>query len=241
MDPVNIAIPERKGNLRGGEFPVEGVMTMDSQIFMEAVDGPVALAVEGAWEGVGGGAFEGAAEGGLNLTGTGTSLGTAEPVAMTVNEDDRAIEMLQAEATTGKLKGKAVWRARERYTFTEDLLTGGTGQGHFTVQRSTRVNTPTMIWAFLYKAPRYINPDDVGGVSEGPDYIGEIPGDRWLIACDRAKVGQKMCLNARHLHLRNNEKMWVLVITGRRGQDEEGLGQDFVHIAMGVVQRTNYY
>jgi hypothetical protein len=144
-------------------------------------------------------------------------------------------------ATTQKGVGRAKWRMRPRFTFARDLLSKGTGQAHSVQTRRQRANTPCIIWAFLYKGPDYVDPNKIGDIQEGSLDIGAVEGDRWVIAADRGTVGQKLQIQVRNIHLRKREKLWLLVLIGRRREGESDPEQDFVHLGVGMCERANYY
>jgi hypothetical protein len=130
---------------------------------------------------------------------------------------------------------------RPRFTMASDLFSEGTGRAHSVQSRRQRANTPCLIWAFLYKAPDYVDPQTIGDIQEGSLDIGAIEGDRWVLAADRGMVGQKLQIHVRDVHLRRRERLWLLVLIGRRRQGESDPEQDFVHLAAGMCERANYY
>jgi hypothetical protein len=241
MDEAKIQIPNISGELEQAQAQMDAKGTTDGEIVVESLNGPIITAVEGAWEGAFAGAFEGAVEGDMELVGTGTLLGTDE-LKGTVSEPERAITLNGVEANIEERKGRAAWTMKPRFSRIEDMAGAGDGNGIGTCNRTQRANTGTMVWAMLFKAPDYVNADLIGGVEDGFMDIGEVHGDRWLLDSSRCVAGQSMNIKARKVHLARREKMWLLLMVGRRLREEVDTGeQDFVHCAVGVSQECENY
>jgi hypothetical protein len=241
MEDAKIHIPNISGQLEQTQGQIEAKGTTDAELVIESLNGPIITAVEGAWEGLGAGAFEGAVEGDMELVGTGTLLGT-DDMKGTVSEPERSITLDGVDADMMERKGRVAWTMRPRFSRIEDMTGAGGGNGIGTIERTQRANTGTVVWAMLFKAPDYVNADLVGGVEDGFADIGEVQGDRWLLASSRCVAGQNMNIKVRKIHLSRREKMWLLLICGRRLRGEVDTGeQDFVHCAVGVSQRCENY
>jgi hypothetical protein len=241
MEEADIQIPNRTGKLEKTEAQIDAKGTMDGEVVIESLNGPVFTAVEGVFEGMIGGVFEGVVEGDMELVGTGTLLGT-EDMSGKVSEPERAILLDAAEAEMREHKGRASWTMKPRFSRIEDMASTGDGQTVSTSKRTQRANTGTMVWFFLYKAPDYVDRDLVGGVWEGYLDVGQVDGDRWLIGTDRCVAGQKAEIQVRNVHLRRSERLWLLALVNRRMRSEVSTTeQDFVHCAVGVSQRCNNY
>jgi hypothetical protein len=241
MDDAQIQIPNRTGKLEQGEAQLSAKGSTDGEVVIESLNGPVLTAVEGVFEGMIGGVFEGIVEGDLELVGTGTLFGT-DDMQGTVSEPQRAITLDAAEAEMREHKGRAAWTMKPRFSRIEDTTSAGDGTSRSTSNRTQRTNTSTMVWAMMFKAPDYVNPDLVGAVEEGFSDVMEMKGDRWLLRSSRCIAGQRMSLRVKNTHLRRREKLWLLLMVGRRGRDEVDTTQtDFVHCAVGVAQRCQNY
>jgi hypothetical protein len=241
MDEGKIDIPDIDGELEPVEAAIEAKGSMDGQVEIETLNGPIITAVEGAWEGLGAGAFEGAVEGDMEMVGTGTLIGK-DDFTGTVSEPPRKVMLDKAIATLEPQIGNAAWNMKPRYSQVEDIASTGDGQTVSNCRRTQRANTGTMVWFFLYKAPDYVNPDLIGGIWDGYIDVGRVDGDRWLIGADRCVAGQKARIRVRDVHLRRREHVWLLAIVNRRMRTEIATTeQDFVHCAIGVAQRCNNY
>jgi hypothetical protein len=75
MDEGKIQIPDIDGEAEPVEASIDAKGSLDGQLEIETLNGPVVVAIEGAWEGFGAGAVEGASEGDLEMVGTGTLVG----------------------------------------------------------------------------------------------------------------------------------------------------------------------
>jgi hypothetical protein len=241
IDDAIVDIPNITGQAEAVDGKLDAKGTTDSELVIESLNGPIITAVEGAWEGLGAGAFEGAVEGDMEMVGTGTVIGTDE-LTGTVTQPERKITLNGVEATIRRQKGTATWTMKPRYSRIEDITSNGEGRMAGMVTRQLRSNSGSMVWAFLFKAPDYVDPDSVGGIWDGETDIGMINGDRWLLGTDRTVAGQKMRISARNIHLRRRERLWLLAIVGRRRISELSTAdQDFVHVAVGIAQRCENY
>jgi hypothetical protein len=241
MDEGKIDIPDIDGELEPVEATIEAKGSMDGQVEIETLNGPIITAVEGAWEGLGAGAFEGAVEGDMEMVGTGTLIGR-DDFTGTVSEPPRKVMLDKVVATVEPQKGKAAWTMKPRYSTIEDMTGSGDGQSVEAILRRQRANTGTMIWFFVYKAPEYVNVDLIGGVWDGYIDVGRVEGDRWVVGSGKCVAGQRVHIHIRNVHLRRQEKLWLLAIVGRRMNGEEnGDTNDFVHCAVGVTQRCENY
>jgi hypothetical protein len=241
IDEGKIEIPNISGQAEAAEASLEAKGTTDAEVILESINGPLITAVEGAWEGFAAGAFEGVVEGDIELFGTGTTVGT-DDLTGKVSEPERRITLDGVEATLQAHKGSASWRMKPRFSRIEDMTGVGDGKSIGRSERTQRANTGTMVWAFIFKAPDYVNQDLVGGVENGYINVGGVDGDRWLLASDRCTAGQKMRIRVRRVHLTRREKLWLLMMVGRRMRDEvDTAQQDFVHCAVGVSQRCENY
>jgi hypothetical protein len=241
MEEAKVDVPNISGELEAGEASIQAKGTNDAEMIIESLNGPIITAVEGAWEGLGAGAFEGAVEGDMEMVGTGTVIGTDE-LSGKISEPQRSITLDGVEATVRPSKGRATWVMRPRFSRVEDTLSDANGTGRGDYSARGRVNTGTMVWAFLYKAPSYVDPARVGDVAIGNVDVAGVDGDRWLVDCGRAVVGQAISLKKKNIHMRRREQMWLLVIIGRRLPDEQSNpGVDLVHIAVGLRQRCENY
>jgi hypothetical protein len=241
MDETKVDIPNISGELEGGEAGMQAKGTTDGEVVIESLNGPIITAVEGAWEGAFAGVFEGAVEGDMELVGTGTMVGTDE-LSGKVTEPERNITLNGVEGTVQAQKGRAVWTMRPRFSRVEDMVSEANGTGRGDYNAMGRVNTGTMVWAFLYKAPSYVDPVRVGDVAIGTVDVSAVDGDRWLVDCGRSVVGQTICLRKRNIHMRRREQMWLLIIIGQRLPGEQSSPEmDLVHIAVGMKQRCENY
>jgi hypothetical protein len=241
MDEAKIQIPNISGSLDQAQAILEGKDATDAEIVIESINGPIITAVEGAWEGLGAGAFEGAVEGDMELVGTGTLVGKGE-ITGTVSEPKRAITLNTVEAEMEERRGRATWTMKPRFSCIEDMSGNGDGDGIGSSVRSQRANTGTIVWAMVFKAPNYVSPDMIGGVEDGFTDVSQMAGDRWLLTSKRCLAGQSMNIRLRNIHLRRRENLWLLMLVGRRLRDEADTGQqDFVHCAVGVSQKCQNY
>jgi hypothetical protein len=241
IDQADVDIPNISGQLDGGDASMQAKGTTDGEVVIESLNGPIITAVEGAWEGLGAGAFEGVVEGDLDMFGTGTVLGTDE-LKGTVSEPERNITLNGVEASIQPHKGTAVWTMRPRFTRIEDMVSDANGTGRGDYSTRGRSNTGSMVWAFLYKAPSYVDPARVGDMPTGNTDVTSVDGDRWLLDCGRAVVGQTIRLRKRNIHMRRRERMWLLILVGARLPDEQSSPElDLVHFAVGCRQRCENY
>jgi hypothetical protein len=241
IDPVKVDIPNRTGKAEAITLDADGSVTLKGVEILGEAAGPLEVPVAGAWEGEFAGGFEGIATGALELVLNGTILSDAD-ASWQIKEPQRSITLDAAEAETQKIEGVASWQPKERLTFAGPWEVEDEAESHGVYGGTTRRNTPGVIWAFLCKAPRYLDTDTTTVVPNmGAGNIPPLTGGSWVVESRRARIGHPMHIRSGGILVTPQEKMWLQITVGRRTNDEVEQLNDFCNVAVGIDQASTYW